>query len=144
MKQLEIIDTDIDGVWVVAPVGEIDLVTAPRLREHLLAALDNDLHHLVVRLDLVSFLDSAGVSALVAAYRHAREAHIEFRLAAPGDPVAKVLHITGLDSLIPTFTSLRDARKPLPAPDRVPAARTADNHRVGGHHRQQRRPAAHA
>lgn len=143
MKQLEIIDTDIDGIRVVAPVGEIDLATAPLLREHLQSLLANQPHHLVVRLDLVSFLDSSGVNALVAAYRRARAIHTEFRLAAPSDQVAKVLNITGVGTFIPTFTSLRDARKPLPSHRVVPAARTAD-HRADGRHRQHRQPAAHA
>lgn len=143
MKQLEIIDTEIDGIRVVAPVGEIDLATAPLLREHLQSLLANRPHHLVVRLDLVSFLDSSGVNALVAAHRYARAIHTEFRLAAPGEQVAKVLSITGVGTFIPTFTSLRDARKPVPGHPVVPTARAAD-HLSETRHRQHRRPAAHA
>lgn len=139
MKQLEIIDTDIDGITVVAPVGEIDLVTAPLLREHLRDLFFAHPHHVVIRLDLVSFLDSSGVSVLVIAYRRAREEGIEFRLAAPTDQVAKVLDVTGIDTFIPTFTSLRAALKPLPqSRGAVPPAAHDSNvdayaHRAGHH-----------
>ena len=50
-----------DGTTVVSVAGEIDMVTAPKLRECLLTTEGN----VIVDLSAVSFFDSSGIAALV-------------------------------------------------------------------------------
>ena len=49
-----------DGIEVVTVEGEIDIYTAPRLRELLIDLISKNSYQLVVNLEKVGFLDSAG------------------------------------------------------------------------------------
>jgi anti-sigma B factor antagonist len=54
-----------DGIEVVDAQGEIDMYTAPRLRELLIDLVSKGSYQLVVSLDKVGFLDSTGLEVLV-------------------------------------------------------------------------------
>jgi len=56
-----------DGIEVIDVQGEIDMYTAPRLRELLIDLVSTGSYQLVVNLDKVRFLDSAGLGVLVGA-----------------------------------------------------------------------------
>ena len=58
------------GYAIVAVAGEVDIATVTRLRERLLGLAASG-RTLVVDLDQVSFIDSAGLAALVGAARRA-------------------------------------------------------------------------
>lgn len=87
-----------DGICV-AVAGEVDVDTAPRLRRALAAALDEAAQ---VELDLgaVTFLDSAGLSVLIATHQRAEAGGATFRLRRVPQPVQRLLAVTGLDSLL--------------------------------------------
>ena len=50
-----------DSIEVIDVQGEIDMYTAPRLRELLIDLVSTSSYQLVVNLDKVGFLDSAGL-----------------------------------------------------------------------------------
>ncbi|CAO0837571.1 Anti-sigma factor antagonist OS=Streptomyces microflavus OX=1919 GN=rsbV_1 PE=3 SV=1 [Streptomyces microflavus] len=52
---------------VVEVGGEIDVYTAPKLREQLVELVNDGSYHLVVDMEGVDFLDSTGLGVLVAA-----------------------------------------------------------------------------
>ena len=54
-----------DGIEVIDVQGEIDMYTAPRLRELLIDLVSKGSYQLVVNLDKVGFLDSTGLGVLV-------------------------------------------------------------------------------
>jgi anti-sigma B factor antagonist len=82
----------------VALAKEIDVATAPALREQLYAAIEaNPGETVVADLSPVQFLDSTGLGVLVAAMKHARSSGGDLRLTKPADHVWKVFAITGLD-----------------------------------------------
>lgn len=108
MKSIQVIQPA-EGVVVVTPVGDIDLVTAPRLLEQLLRILRDAPTRLVVALNEVTFIDSSGLNALVSANRRAEAMGTELRLAAPAPLVTKLLQITGLDSYLVTKETIEDA-----------------------------------
>ena len=58
---------------IVAPAGEIDLATAPRIQRDVLGLLEQGFTRVVVDLRQVEFLDSQGIRALVLAHNRARE-----------------------------------------------------------------------
>ena len=58
----------VDGHVVVEVTGEIDVATAPALRDRLLALLNRGAPDLVVDLRGVTFLDSTGVGSLLRVY----------------------------------------------------------------------------
>jgi anti-sigma B factor antagonist len=81
---------------VIAVTGEIDLHTSPRLRDTLLSHLTNDARDLTVDLSEVTFIDSTGLSVLIAALRRARSLGGDLRLRSPSRQTYKVLELTKL------------------------------------------------
>ena len=90
-----------DGVVVVEVAGEVDVYTAPTLRQHLRDATSGASPRIVVDMAAVKFLDSTGLGVLVGAMGRVREADGSMRLVVTSDHILKVLRITGLDALIP-------------------------------------------
>jgi len=83
---------------VVQVEGEVDMATAPQLRDTLLAAIANDGAHAVVAdLSAVSFIDSSGLHVIMSAHNAARDAGSEFIVRAPSPNVVRVIELVGLD-----------------------------------------------
>lgn len=98
------------GAWtVVEPKGEIDLYTAPTLKDELSALVEKGRERLVVNLDGVEFMDSTGLGVLIGALKRCREAGGELALAAPRETVQKVLRITGLDKVFSLHETVDEA-----------------------------------
>jgi anti-sigma B factor antagonist len=90
-----------DAVVRVTAVGEVDSSSAPLLRAELDTALDaGELRELVVDLDGVTFLDSAGLSVLAGAHRRAAGCDVRLRVLASSRAVIRPLQITGLWDLL--------------------------------------------
>jgi anti-anti-sigma factor len=81
----------------VAVIGEVDLATARQLRDGLLLVL-HDQAPAVVEVDLagVSFLDCAGIGALVAVRNLAVDAGQQMYVSRPGRMIRRLLELTGL------------------------------------------------
>jgi anti-anti-sigma factor len=83
--------------WPVLRVaGEVDIQTSPTLAERLQSVLDQGHPSLLVDLREVTFLDSTGLSVLIAGLRRCQDAGGELRLVSPRPNVRKVFEITGL------------------------------------------------
>jgi anti-anti-sigma factor len=99
---------------VVSASGEIDITNAEPFRDVLLSALNAGATGLVVDLTAATFLDSAGVTALVRATRRATATDASLRLAVAAPPVLRVLNLVGIDRLVEVHPSLADAVASLP------------------------------
>ena len=99
----------IQGIPVVATPEEIDITNAPELRTALLEASGDGPRTIVVDMTRTLFCDSAGLHALVGAHRRAMTEGGAVVLAVCGEPVLRILELTGLGAVIPTFTSLAEA-----------------------------------
>ena len=99
----------VDGVPVVATPEEIDITNAPELRSALLEAAAHGHGSLVADLSQTQFCDSSGLHTLLAAHKRATAAGGDMRLVLPGNAVLRVFTITGVDRIIPNFTSLEEA-----------------------------------
>jgi anti-sigma B factor antagonist len=96
------------GTWAVVDVGgELDLYTAPSFRESVLeAAGDTDTPKVIVDFRGLGFIDSSGLGAIVACLKHLRERGGDLALAAPeGSGLRRLLDLTGLDRVLPLYTS---------------------------------------
>jgi anti-sigma B factor antagonist len=98
-----------DGWTVLSVSGEIDMATAPSLRERLHALLADDKSRLVVDLDDVGFLDSTALGVLVGVLKRARSEGGEVRIASTQPRVRKVFEITRLDSAFDLFDDVDGA-----------------------------------
>lgn len=86
---------------VLSVIGEVDLHTGPELRSAVRSAFANpQTKQLRVDLGGVSFLDSTGVSALVAGHGEAKERGVTLVVTNPQPQVLKVLRIVGLDDVL--------------------------------------------
>jgi anti-sigma B factor antagonist len=107
--ELEIKVTKSGESCVVALEGEIDVYTAPRLRDTLVEAITGQCAHVVVDLEQVAFIDSSGLGVLVGALRRAKEREGTVRLVCTREGILKIFRITGLDQVFPIFSSLEEA-----------------------------------
>ena len=99
----------VQGVPVVAAPEEIDITNAEALRAALLEASANGHDRLVVDMTRTQFCDSSGLRTLIAAHKRAEAEGREVLLVIPGTAVLRVFALTGMDRVIPNFTSLPEA-----------------------------------
>ena len=81
--------------------GEVDVYTAPRLRERLVELVDSGARNVVVDLGRVDFLDSTGLGVLVGALKRLRAVGGTFGLVCAKEPLLKIFRITALDQVFP-------------------------------------------
>jgi anti-sigma B factor antagonist len=105
----------IKSVPVVAAPEDIDITNAAGLRAAMLQAAACGHGTFVVDMSHTQFCDTAGIHALVAAHRRARAEGGQVLLVIGGAAVRRLLSITGLDRVIPHFSSLEQALAQTPA-----------------------------
>jgi anti-sigma B factor antagonist len=84
---------------VLDVVGEVDVYSAPELRERLSEQLSAASPSLIVNLADVTFLDSTGIGTLVAGLNRAVQFGGTLTLVSDHDRILKLFRITGLDSV---------------------------------------------
>jgi len=94
---------------VLSVRGEIDVSTAPELRDRLLSVAQEGYSTVVVDLSEVTFLDSTALGVLVSGLKRFRAAGGDLRLVVTGRSVTKVLEITGLVEVFPIFDTVAGA-----------------------------------
>lgn len=110
MEELfEIAESSETGVPVLSIRGEIDVSTAPALRDRLLSVAQSGNTRAVVDLREVTFLDSTALGVLVSALKRFRSADGDLRLVVTGRSIVKVLEITGLVDVFMIFDTLEEA-----------------------------------
>ncbi len=98
-----------DGRGVVTVVGEVDVYTAPRLRERMFDLISEGEHDLIIDLTGVEFLDSTGLGVLIHGRNRLSEHHGSLALVCAQERILKVFRITGLIGLFPFYTDLEAA-----------------------------------
>src|SRR5580658_7113229 len=88
--------TERGGYVIAALRGELDIASAPRLREQLLGLFRPPVSRLIIDLSAVGYADASGVAVLVGTGRRAGLLGGWLRLAAPSPEVARVLSATGI------------------------------------------------
>jgi len=85
-----------DGIEIVDVEGEIDVYTAPRLRELLIDLVNNGHYQLIVNMEKVEFLDSTGLGVLVGGLKRVRAHDGSLDLVCTQERILKIFRITGL------------------------------------------------
>jgi anti-sigma B factor antagonist len=96
-------------VPVVAVSGEVDVYSAPALKEKLTELLKSGAKSLVVDLSDVAFLDSTGLGALVEARAATSEAGGTLPIVCGQERILKLFTITGLDGVFDIYPTVDDA-----------------------------------
>src|SRR5688500_19616283 len=89
---------------VVEVKGEIDVYTAPKLREKLIELVSEGKYNVVVNLEGVDFLDSTGLGVLVGALKRVKAHEGSLSLVCTQDKSLKIFKITGLPKVFPDPT----------------------------------------
>jgi anti-sigma B factor antagonist len=91
---------------VIAVAGEIDVATAPQLREYLHRVIARGDSTIVLDLLDVSFLDSTALGVLVGALKRCRELGGDLHVVVTDPRIMKIFEITGLTKVFPIADSL--------------------------------------
>ena len=98
-----------DGIEVIDVQGEIDIYTAPRLRELLINLVSKGHYQLVVNLDKVGFLDSTGRGVLVGGLKRVRAHDGSLDLVCTQQRILKIFRITGLTEVFGIYETVDQA-----------------------------------
>jgi anti-sigma B factor antagonist len=94
---------------VIAVGGEIDVATAPQLRECLHRVIARGESTVLVDLLNVTFLDSTALGVLVGALKRCRELGGDLQLVVADSRIVKIFEITGLTNVFTIVDSLEAA-----------------------------------
>jgi anti-sigma B factor antagonist len=98
-----------DGIEVVTVEGEIDIYTAPRLRELLIELAAKGNYQIIVNLDKVGFLDSTGLGVLAGGLKRVRPHDGSLDLVCTQERILKIFRITGLTKVFGIYQSVDQA-----------------------------------
>lgn len=93
---------------IIHAEGDLDVYTAPRLKEAIDDALPRSAR-VVVDLTDVHFIDSTALGVLVAAHQKAQSSSNDFRLVVEDPFLLKIFRITGFDAVFSIHAAVPDA-----------------------------------
>lgn len=109
---------------LIRVAGEIDVYSAPQLRETILGLIGTGVSHVIADLRAVEFLDSTGLGAIVGGHKRLRTNEGSLVLAASPDRIVRLFRITGLDRAFSLYPSVPEA---IAAEDAWQAAITGED-----------------
>ncbi len=98
-----------DGIEVVDVEGEIDIYTAPQLRELLIDLAAKNSYQLIINMDKVGFLDSTGLGVLVGGLNRVRAHDGSLDLVCTQERILKIFKITGLTKVFSIYETVDQA-----------------------------------
>ena len=100
---------DRDGRTVVSVGGEIDVYTAPKLRDQITELVADGSYHIVIDMEAVEFLDSTGLGVLVGGLKKVRAHDGSLELVCTQARLLKIFRITGLAKVFAIHDSVESA-----------------------------------
>ena len=114
MDQKEYLTTDGNKVIILTPVGRLDITTAWQFRLTLQECISKQSRHVVVNLGQVNFIDSSGLTSLVAGMRDADKVRGSFRICNVHPEARLVFEVTMMDSVFEIFSTQQEALEGVP------------------------------
>ncbi|WP_204105549.1 MULTISPECIES: STAS domain-containing protein [Spirulina sp. CCY15215] len=109
IEQKEHTTTEGTKVIVLAPSGRLDITTAWQFRLKLQECISKLSRHVVVNLSQVNFIDSSGLTSLVAGMRDADKVVGSFRICNVHPEAKLVFEVTMMDSVFEIFEAENEA-----------------------------------
>jgi anti-sigma B factor antagonist len=97
------------GDFLVALTGEVDLYTAPELKQELLRLVDEGARRIIVDLTDTTFIDSTVLSVLLSTVKRLRPSGGQLGIVCSDRNIRKIFEITLLDRVFPLFASRDEA-----------------------------------
>jgi anti-sigma B factor antagonist len=108
--------TERDGDDVVISVaGEVDLYTAPELKQELVRVIEEGTRNVIVDMSETTFIDSTTLGVLVSGLKRLRPSGGQLALVVTDRNIRKVFDITGLDRVFPIHETRAEASRAFPA-----------------------------
>jgi anti-anti-sigma factor len=101
-------------VIVLTPNGRLDITTAWQFRLKLQECISKLSRHVVVNLGQVNFIDSSGLTSLVAGMRDADKVRGSFRICNVHPEAKLVFEVTMMDSVFEIFDTEDEALEGVP------------------------------
>ena len=109
MPALSIVTDNTQAVSVMNVRGRVDSETAPELDSALSTLLADGRNRIVLNLQGVDFLSSAGLRAMVKALKGAQGSGGDVRLASVSEPIEVVLRTVGMMQMFKMFSTNEEA-----------------------------------
>src|SRR6266516_8166932 len=103
------------GTHVIALGGEVDLYTAPELKQQLLDVIGNGAKDVVVDFTNTTFIDSTTLGVLVGGVKRLRPNGGRLTIVSSDRNITKIFEITGLDRVFTIYPTRDEALKKLDA-----------------------------
>ncbi len=109
--------TNVDGVVVVKPSGQLDINNAYPFRQWVRDNFTTNEKYRAIVIDLsdIDSIDSFALGSLIALYKDANTNKKDFYLVVNNDDIRRILEITSLDKIFPMVDNVKDALKKLRA-----------------------------
>ena len=101
-----------DGWAVARASGDLDLTTAPRLREQLVRVVVEGQPRVVLDLQAVDFVDSTGLGVIVGLLKRTRSQGGDLRLVSTRTGLRQILELTALDQALPLAATVQEVLAP--------------------------------
>jgi anti-sigma B factor antagonist len=105
---LDIATEDVESFSLIILSGEVDVYSAPKLRETIKDLVEQGKNNIVVDLGKVDFLDSTGLGVLVGGLKRVKQQDGELGLICNQEKILRIFRITGLTKVFPIYESQQD------------------------------------
>jgi len=109
-----------DNKHVISLTGEVDLYTAPELKQQLLDAIGNGAKDVIVDFTRTTFIDSTTLGVLVGGVKRLRPNGGRLSIVCSDRNITKIFEITGLDRVFTIYPTRDEALEKLDS-DEAPA-----------------------
>lgn len=107
---LTVTPRDIDGTTTVLDLaGEVDVYTAPMLKEAMTKQVDAGKRNLLINLSNVEYLDSTGLGILIGGVKRLRESQGTLKMFGASPRITRIFDITGLNAIFDVYANEQDA-----------------------------------
>jgi anti-sigma B factor antagonist len=98
-----------DGHVVIEVMGEVDVYTAPRLRELFIDLVNSGEYKFIVNMEMLEFFDSAGLNVLMGGLKRARAHDGSLYVVCTSERILRIFRATGLSKVYPIFDTVEEA-----------------------------------
>ena len=103
--ELDVMLESVGSFSLIGLSGEVDVYSAPKLRETIKNLVDDGKYNIVVDLEKVAFLDSTGLGVLVGGLKRLKHHDGELGIICNQEKILRIFRITGLTKVFPIYRS---------------------------------------
>jgi anti-sigma B factor antagonist len=109
MSTLSIMTDNLQSISIMKVEGRVDSETAPELDTALTELLNENKNKIILNLQSVDFLSSAGLRAMVKALKGAQKSGGDVRLASVSQPIEVILRTVGMMQMFKMYSTSEEA-----------------------------------